>query len=153
MSTVHCHYRPVYGVSILGHAAWAGWSRGPPCARLNREIPLSVKKANWENHHIVHDLFYTRFEFCVPTISLNILKQFHSDFVIGFIIIKFIIGWPNFFIVDWDSGCILHTPWLLLATHMVNNPNQVHQGVLGKDLVCLIRHDGNIPGLPPAWYD
>ena len=45
----------------------------PPCARLNREIPPSAsspKKANRENRHIssiVHDVFYARFEFWVPT--------------------------------------------------------------------------------------
>ena len=45
----------------------------PPCDRLNREIPTSAsspKKANRENRHIssiVHDVFYARFEFWVPT--------------------------------------------------------------------------------------
>ena len=51
--TAHAPY-----ARILGRVAWAGWSGRDlhlPCARLNREIPLSAsspKKANWENRHI-----------------------------------------------------------------------------------------------------
>ena len=122
--TMHAPY-----THILGHVAWAGWPRHDlyhlPCARLNREIPPSVsspKKVNWENRHIsliVHDVFYARFEFWVPTtfakhfetVSQQLHHRFHHKFRYHFII-TFVINYSpithrvaEFFFADWDSVC------------------------------------------------
>ena len=89
-----------------------------PCARLNMEIPLECELAKESEMRelpylidsprsllrYIRILDPNKLSCVLNSLHTNYHHRFHHKFYHHFII-NYLIGWPNSFLVDWDSGC------------------------------------------------